>query len=554
MTTHRWRSAVLLAGLALGWLAPAWGQDGIEYTPGRPWSAILPNPEKFDWNRQQRPGYRYRGMLPLQQRFYNYIQARRRSGAQLTGAEQMMIRYLQGARRWPEAPRPNRFWTAYINYLRSRPTDELTYAERLMLSELFARGLCPMDTPPSPHTPDLIRYLNSGPFEARNWFQRIMGRVEPWLEYEMAAGGIDMSGQGAPPTGVFPVDGTFNGLRIWYNVTGATLGAATDRGGFTNTRTHAVGTINATGTLSVTGRYSVGGFGADITVVVWADAQRKEYKHYLEQTNKGGTYTSEAAYSVSVPIPAHCKQGGFSVRLDGRYSMGGGHRGLIVSGTFKQSASDKVQEQSEEDAKWRAEVERTLKNLGYEDTPEGKELKAMRAAAAAGGAAWRAFCDRRARELGPDRSPEGQEFGRLKQAMAAGGDQWNQYAQKGLGSTPLPDDAKALPDVGGLKVGTSAAQGQVQGAADHFDQAPKVSCALDYKDLPAGTPVTAVWTRDGQEVARSERQCGGSGWVSFGISAKQGSLAPGAYVVTIAAGGKVLGRKSFTIGQPSGEG
>ena len=91
-----------------------------------------------------------------------------------------------------------------------------------MLAELFARGLAPLDNPGDENTKRLADYLNSGPFEARNWFERTFGRVEPWISYELAATGHDM-GKGSAPSGVYPVDGTFNGLRIWYNVTGATL-------------------------------------------------------------------------------------------------------------------------------------------------------------------------------------------------------------------------------------------------------------------------------------------------------------------------------------------
>ncbi len=527
----------------------AQADEGIMATPGRPWSAVLPDPDRFNWDRTDRPGYRFRGMLPVHQRFHDYVRAKRQSPGGLSWADRMMVRRMQALRRWPEPPRPNQFWRAYLNYLRRQPTDDLNFAQRVMLSQLFARGLCPMDNPPGEHTQALVDYLNSGPFEARNWFERTFGRVAPWLEYEMASSGVDLT-PGAAPSGVFPVDVSFNGLRIWYQVSGATVGAPKDQGGFTTTRTHAEGVLTADATLTVSGTYAVGGFGADITVIVWADDQRKEYKYYRVHE----TEPNSAPYSVSVTVPRHCKRGGFSVRLDGRYSMGGGHRGLVVSGTFRQSASDQAQEQSEEDAKWRAEVEKTLRDLGYEDTPTGRELKRMRAALAGGDAAWKAYVEAKQRELGYDQTPEGLEYQRLRQAMAAGGDVWNGYAQRGLGRAPLPPGAQAQADVGGLKVGTGASQGQVQGATDHFAQAPKVSCALEYRDLPPGTTVTAVWARDGKEVIRSERQCGGTGWVSFGISANQGNLAPGAYQVTVTAGGKVLGRKSFTIGQVSGGG
>lgn len=78
-----------------------------------------------------------------------------------------------------------------------------------------------------------------------------------------------------------------------------------------------------------------------------------------------------------------------------------------------------VSRQEAADAEWRAEVERTLRELGYEDTPDGRIMAEMRAALAAGDEAFREWSDEqlRAHESQPD--PEVHEFEELQSALAA---------------------------------------------------------------------------------------------------------------------------------------
>ena len=47
--------------------------DKAQFIPGRPWTALIPDPDTFDWNRTNRPGYRLRPMNTVQQNFRNYI-------------------------------------------------------------------------------------------------------------------------------------------------------------------------------------------------------------------------------------------------------------------------------------------------------------------------------------------------------------------------------------------------------------------------------------------------------------------------------------------------
>ena len=410
--------------------------------PGRPWTNFIPDPDKFDWSAPGggRPGYRYRGMLPMQQRFYDYVQQKRRANVPLTAAEESTMRWLISSRRWPEAPRPNAFWAAFMRYLREQPTLDLNLAQMIMLDQLRSRGLVPTDVPPTQNSERIRNYLNSGPFQPRNWFERTFGRLEPWMDNLYAGWGHDLRPAAASGANTFPGNEHFNGLKINYNVSGATLGAPVDGGSFTITR-HIEGVLG-TGTLAISGTFRVGGFGADVTLAVWAGDKKEERTFYVENSGSSGNPQN---FSLSVPIPAGARTGGFAIRLDGRYSMGGGHRGCYVTGDFGPSKAELDADRAAADAKWKQEVEDTLKRLGYENTPEGKELEAMRRALAGGDAAWNAFVSSRLDEMSGDNSPQVLAYRELETAMLAGGAAWEQYVASHGGSSSKAPAAAAAP-------------------------------------------------------------------------------------------------------------
>lgn len=424
-----------LALLALCVLLPPGGSSVAQQTqgsyslpadqiiPGRPWTSIIPDPDKFSWSTRDggRPGYRYRGMLPMQQKFYEYIQQKRQANTPLSSAEQSTIRWLITSRRWPEAPRPNAFWAAFMRYLRQQPTTDLNVAQGIMVDQLLSRGLVPVDMPPNQNFQRVRDYLNSGPFRSRNWFERVFGRVEPWMDNLYAGYGFDMR-PSAPSGNSFPGGDPFNGLKVTYNISGASLSPPLDKEGFTISRGYTG--VLGTGTLTVSGTYRVGGYGADVTLSVWAGDKKDEKKVYTENTGSSGNPQN---FSLSVPIPAGARTGGFAIRLDGRYSMGGGHRGCYVTGEFGPSAEQIAADKAAADAKWRQEVEDTLKRLGHENTPEGKEIEEMRKALAGGDASWKAFVDKRLDQMRGDTSPEVVQFNELEGAMNAGGAEWEQY-------------------------------------------------------------------------------------------------------------------------------
>lgn len=538
---HRIRISPAILGLTALVMLPtlAVGQN-TNPIPGHPWTYIIPDPDKFDWSSNNRPGYHFAGMSPNQKKFYEYIQAKKAAGVQTTATDEMMIRRMTALRAWPEGPKPNEFWKSFMRYMRERKDDELNISQRIMMGQLLSRGISGYDNPGDEGTRKLAEYLKSGPFEARNWFERTFGRVEPWLKYEYQSLGYAPVGGGGGGN-VFPPDGHFNGLRITYNVSGASLGPPKDAGGFTNTRTME-GTFKTGGTLTVSGTVQVGGFGADIRVYVFAGSQNKTYETYIE--NKQGANTGN--YSVSVPIPKDATTAGFSVREDGRYSMGGGHRGLIVSASLTLDPTEKAAKAAAADAEWRAHVEETLKMLGYQQTQAGQEVEAMRKALAGGDAAWKKYVDDQQKKLGYDNSPEGQQFANLSKAVDQGGEAFNAYVRNELGDKAPAWAKSALPDLGGIAVGVSSNAGQLSGATDTLTGVSSLSTVYNFTNLPDNTVIEAVWTRDGEEVIKSQRTVSGNGWVSFGITSTA-KLKAGRYTVTLQIGGKPIARKTVTV-------
>lgn len=531
--------------LATGW-ATGDGNDAapLRYEPGKPWTMTLPHPDDVDWASLNRPGYRYRGMEPIHERFYQYITDKRERGEELSMGDNAMIRRMQAARRWPEAPVPNEFWKSFLLYLRDRPDLSLNFAQNFMFSEALARGLIPLDMPQNEDVRKAVEYLNSGPFRARNWFERSFGRVEGWMDYYAASGAIDMTGGGAE-AGAFPTDGDFNGMRIRYNVSGATLDEPKDVRDFTTSRRY-TGVVHP-GTLTVSGTGTAGGGCREtLKVRVWAGAEEQEVEEYLG--DQGGT---TRAFSVSVPVAPGTTSAGFSIRVDLRSPYGG--RVLVVSGTLKQSAADAAAQQAHADALWREEVERTLRELGYEQTQAGREIEEMRQAIAGGDAAWRAYVDRKQRELGyQDAEPEAR-FDELASALEAGGPTWQQYAAAhgGLPVAGVPPTLPApAPAEGELLVCRGVEDGRPIGAGTVFEQMPMISLVHRYQDATAGA-AEAAWFRDGDEIVRSVTHVqAGDGSVEFTLlSGDDRPLPAGRYEVELVMPGRTPIRTAFTMGQ-----
>ena len=124
-------------------------------------------------------------------------------------------------------------------------------------------------------------------------------------------------------------------------------------------------------------------------------------------------------------------------------------------------------------------------------------------------------------------------------------------AQPATSTPPSNTSGGQTQSVGDLVVCRSVQNGAPVDPGTAFANAPEIACLLRYQGLGAQT-VTCVWTRERTEVLRSQRDVqGGNGWVSFSLrSGSEASLQAGRWeVVLTGAGGTVLGRGPFAIGQ-----
>ena len=122
---------------------------------------------------------------------------------------------------------------------------------------------------------------------------------------------------------VFPdVEGGFNGMKVGYTVTGATLGQPQDSGSSLRYYQGRLGT----GALTVSGWVEQNnGYGADLSVSVTVGGREERY-------DDSGSTPWRQEFSVSVPIPAGETKGEFSIMVTGSYNAG--DRTLFVGADF----------------------------------------------------------------------------------------------------------------------------------------------------------------------------------------------------------------------------
>ncbi len=130
----------------------------------------------------------------------------------------------------------------------------------------------------------------------------------------------------AQSSGVYPAE-PFNGMQVTYNITGATISKYTDVPGFTCTRSLVITGIQKGGVLGISGTLSAGGLGCTITVTVSAGGKSSSGTYEVQPGNPKN-------YSQTVNIPGDAETASIYVKMDGRYSMGGGYRGVILQGNW----------------------------------------------------------------------------------------------------------------------------------------------------------------------------------------------------------------------------
>ncbi len=121
----------------------------------------------------------------------------------------------------------------------------------------------------------------------------------------------------------------FNGLQVFYSVSGASLGSPVDEPGFTWQRT-LTGTLQG-GRLEVSGNVIASwGYGAGVQVDVSVDGQSDTFGASWTKEGEGDAWNQP--FTVGVDIPDGAQSGSFSVSLTGDYNAGS--RGVVVQGTF----------------------------------------------------------------------------------------------------------------------------------------------------------------------------------------------------------------------------
>jgi len=143
----------------------------------------------------------------------------------------------------------------------------------------------------------------------------------------------------------------FNGMQVFYSMSGAAMGSPEDKDGFTCTRSFK-GTLGS-GSLDLSGSSTdlggvvnteYGNFAMILDAEVWVDTNKKGYhskRAHEEGAGKPANHKisyGPGAFNLSVPIEADAKSGGFRISLtyvNPRF----GNRGVVVCGAFSNSAA-----------------------------------------------------------------------------------------------------------------------------------------------------------------------------------------------------------------------
>jgi hypothetical protein len=173
-------------------------------------------------------------------------------------------------------------------------------------------------------------------------------------------------------------------------------------------------------------------------------AQLSSFTNSQEASGTIGPGTSQGAsklIELKVPIHELASTCGFLIRMRGKGDYQAWWTQVTCTLVRSRESIEKAFGKSQEEAKWKSNVDEVLRRLGYEDTPEGKRIKEMREALAGGDEAWKAYVDRNLASLGYQEDQDVREYRELHEAMKAGGEAWDRYV-KAHGGGAAPDDTK----------------------------------------------------------------------------------------------------------------
>jgi hypothetical protein len=543
--------------------------------PGHPFSYIIPDPDKFDWQRKNRPGYRFRGMKEQHRNFYNYIMAKRRRGEALSWGERLMIHLLQANRRWPEPPIPNEAARRFMKYLRNKTDDHLNTAENLLLAELFALGVIPYDNNLPARLKPLVKHLQNGHFQARNIWERWFGRVEPWIDFAFAASGADLSDGNSPSgpaggngySGRFPADDKRYGIT--YHLSGVDPGKAKEWTDRSLHRIYEHGTINGDKiVLDVTPargdckfRTDYGDFYTTIAAEIRLGSRKATYFSDPKRVrpDSSGLDTNPCtpkAIHLELPVTDRRDTGSFAIVehwVNPRY----GDWEIEIRGSFAFPEKIRREAWDQAFAEWHRHAEAFFRNYGTGgQVPETREfMSGLETALRRGGQALVDYLQSWFGGPGEDYTPPGQEAKKIRDHFGLGDDGEGESRENHQTTPPPPRKPqkpkkrrRLNPYLVTLRGYPDKSQNKASIPLFYFSDCERIAADFPYANVPAGSRIEAVWYRAGNPVLKLSRKISGPGPATFELKSRDGEkLAQGDYEIWIKINGRFQARTAFTI-------
>ena len=111
--------------------------------------------------------------------------------------------------------------------------------------------------------------------------------------------------------------------------------------------------------------------------------------------------------------------------------------------------------------------------------------------------------------------------------------------------TPLGHAQAPAPDIQ-VVVCEKAVDGKAINPSDEFTAPKSISALVKYRDLPANSTVSWLWTLDGRTEGQLSKTLEGTGWHMHGLRSET-EIAPGAYRLVVALNGRIVAEKNVTV-------
>jgi hypothetical protein len=464
-----------------------------------------------------------------------------------------------------------------MKYLRNKTDDHLNTAENLLLAELFALGVIPYDNNLPARFKPFVKHLQNGPFQARNFWERWFGRVEPWIDFAFAASGADLSDGssrtgpdgGGGYSGRFPADN--KRYAITYHLSGVDPGKARERTDRSLHRIYEHGTINGSKiVLDVTPargdcsfRTDYGDFYTTIAAEIRLGSRKAAYFSNPKRVrpDHSGLNTNPCTpkpIHLELPVTDRRDTGSFAIVehwVNPRY----GDWEIEIRGSF--AFPDEIRREAWDRAfdEWHRHAEAFWRNYeaGERAAREQEFMSGLETALRRGG---QALVDYLQNWLGgpeEDYSRLGQEAKKVRDAFGLGDDGEGGNQDNDQSTAPPPPPKKTQkpkkhrrlnPYLVTLRGYPDRAQNKSSAPRFYFSGSERITADFPYANVPAGSRIEAVWYRAGNPVLRLARKISGTGTATFELKSRAGEkLAQGDYEIWIKINGRFQARAAFTI-------